>query len=717
MSIESTTDQTKLAALRAIARPQVSEIVAVYWPAPDGTKYYAARALNELPDYAALTLTVEARLVGSNFLPINRTSSIADEQISLTFSEIRDREISRLFRAHGEGSKVEVFYYFPQVDLLVSEWSGHLRTPQRAGGGMFKTTAASGFRSALLPLPSRRAVAGCHAVIFGGLLTDQEQCLANDCPYDRHLGGVTGQLNGSGQPFTTIATSRAECVARHGTDIFYLGFDTVIESLINNQTKGPALLATSKGNETNLKQALRVHYGPRVARQLELLAYTPQFNTNHPDQGFVRVLFRIGEGRLKSVTSCKVNGALIGFEHLNVRRGERGQGRTGFSPGIGNYSRTAHFFAVYGPVNPAGYGPGNLNGECTVEGRDEIRVYTDQDTFTEQYTIIRAWCLLDVIREPRWGHKLDPVRFVMSDFIYLANWCSEQVGYNDANGNHFTGTRSTFVAELTERTAQQQINDICLFGRFTLPFEHHGKWRVLPLERQVIDDSIPVFTDYGPDRNIVFEKLGTAEITSVKRSAISDGELANQIVLTFEDASHGNVERPLTFSDQPQQLKAGKALGDTSIRVIEKKYSALGITNLGEAVRVGNLLLDLGEFDQGGLKNNLRVTFTTWYAYALELHQYQVIKVVSHEIEDEPFEYFRIMSFQRQSDLKVVIEAQAYPVDYYDRLEDSTQAPPQPGSGAEDNPGGGPSERPGTTPIGGVRPGLDQIEFDLVRTI
>jgi hypothetical protein len=216
------------------------EIVAVYWPTPDGTKYYAARNYNKLPNYAGLALEVEPRLVGTIFQQLRRTATLADDSITLQFSELKDREISRLFRVHGEGVKVEVFYYFPEVDLLVSEWSGHLRTPQRTGGGVFKTTAASGFRSANMPLPARRHTGGCWSVIFGGLLPNLEACLANDCDYAKQHGGP-GNLDPDSNPYTTPANSLEECIARHGTDDRYLGFETTADTIPNYQTKGPAL--------------------------------------------------------------------------------------------------------------------------------------------------------------------------------------------------------------------------------------------------------------------------------------------------------------------------------------------------------------------------------------------------------------------------------------------------------------------------------------------
>jgi hypothetical protein len=146
-----------------------------------------------------------------------------------------------------------------------------------------------------------------------------------------------------------------------------------------------------------------------------------------------------------------------------------------------------------------------------------------------------------------------------------------------------------------------------------------------------------------------------------------------------------------------QQLKAGRSFGDTSRRAVERPYTAFGVTTIGEAARLGNLLLDLGEFDEGGLANNLRATFLTWYLSAVDLHKYQIIRIESDKLDQingaraaqnlETFDYFRVRSMTRHSDLTVEISAQAYPVEYYERLELLTIGPPKPGQPPD--PGGG----------------------------
>ena len=566
--------------------------------------------------------------------------------------------------------------------------------PTEGGGPVLKCSAAAGFRSTLLNLPRRVLFAGC-AAIYGVLLKTLAEIAENDCPVDAHLpGGTVGLIDpATGQVFASCSrASRAVCTQHIGHDRYFLASETIVESIYNGQTKGPALLATSKGNETNLKDPLPVIIGERVARAREPVAYSKQFNNNHPEQGFVRAVFPISEGPIAAMTRCAVNDTLIGFEHLNVRLGERGQSPTSFSPNVPNMSGTAHFFGVYGQVNPAGYNASNLKGQANVLGLSNIRVYSDPVTFVKTYTNNRGWGLFEMECNTRWGRAKKRSGYVIQEWIDLANWSDEIVTYRTADGEVHTSKRSSLNVELLGRPTNDQIADVCLFGRYTKPFRHNGYTRVLPLRKEVIDDSILVFTDQGRDANIVPCPDGDSQLFY---SYKSDADLCNEIVMTFEDANHQNVARPLTFSDQPAQKKAAEALGDTAgVHVVSKPYSALGITNEGEAIRVGWMLLHLGEFDEGGLANNFRAHFITPFHEALNLYKSKLIRVVSPKIEDFGFEYFRVVERRRRSDLQVEVIAQAYPVDFYEQWENAEQPPPLDGSVALGNPGGRSSDLP-----------------------
>jgi hypothetical protein len=639
------------------------------------------------------------------------------------------------------------------------------------------------------------------------------------------------------------------CIDRLGDALSFLAFDTVAESHVVNETKGPNITVTSRGNETNLKRPLRVIAGQRHVSDLDLLAFVVEPDTKHPDGGSVKCLFACSEGPVQSITGGKINGVIIAPQHNNFRNGEKRQARTSFSPNILNYSGTSLFLGVaQGDFTKTG--AADLRGEIDIEGLRDVRVYTDPATWSEQYSMDRAWWLLHLLRNKRWGYGLDVVRFYIPDFIDLALWCAEVVAQKDQAGNDTTGQRTQFHAELIDRSAQQQITDLCLAGRFGLPFPDRGLLRVLPLRRadelfsatvftdqafwsalnrapttseantwiaalqaaQAVsndallaecqarelaifhsaeytarartdvefltdvyhaylrrppddaglafwldqitqfgrdkildafnqsiefaelcaDHPVATFTDRGAVRNICLDQ---AELAGGKTTLVfsmqSDAELCNRVVLTFDDATQQNSQIPLTFDDLDQQLRAGHAFGDTSRRAVERQFTAFGVTGIGEAGRLGNLLLNLGEFDEGGTRNNLRATFTTWYLAAVELHKYQIVKIESDKLDQinatrtaqglEAFNYFRIRSLTRKSDLTCEISAQAYPEVYYDRMEVLNRGPVIPptfpggdgGFDPSDPNGPGRGRLPFDVPLIGLATTTDQLLFTI----
>ncbi len=691
----------KIEALKAYGgSAKVCELARAGWPSPDGPIWYGVKSATPyLKDQTLLAVIdgpVDLRFDQSFFLEIPRDSDVVDDKVDLDFSDL-DHEIERLFVTHGAGVGVEVFYWFPEVELLLSEWWGHLIPPDSADGVRFRASAEFGFMSNQLPMPRRGMFSTCSAV-FGGQLRTLSDVLFNDCPYNIHLdGGDTGLLDG-GDPFPTCPHNRAGCIARLGDDKSYLGFDTVIQSYTVGQTKGPNVTVTTRGNESNLKRPLRVIFGERDVQDLDLLAYTIEPDTKHPEGGAVTVLVAECEGPIQGQNKQQVNNILVGYQHLNARNGELRQSRTGFSLNVSNYSGTALFFGrVQGDFTKIT--AGDLRCSAHIFGLRNVRVYSDPDTFVEQYSQDRAWCLLRMLTDKRWGRGWDFSRLHLQDWIDLSAWFAETVTVHDKDGNTTTGTRSTFNAELIDRTAQQQIMDVCRSGRCSLPYPDKGKIRIRPLKKATDAEltNAPVFTDRGNTRNILVDQN---ENSLLSWSEISDRDLTNQWIVTYDDAAHANAETPLIFESADQQMAAGRSFGDTTRHVASQNMPAFGVTNVGEAGRFGNTMLDLGEFDDGGLQNNQRWTLTTWFAYAIALAKYQIVKLDSAKLDrlnairaslDPPlpaFTHFRVRSFRRLPDLKVELSLQAYPVEYYDALE-GEDAPALPPVGYSINPGGG----------------------------
>lgn len=686
-------DAEKVAALRPLRNHgiHVFEVIKITWPGTyetgGGVRYYGATAVHELSPEILTQIDnqpVEPRLMvpadGSDlFLEINTGSALADEDVDIAFGDL-DGSFADMFHTYGEGCPIEIFYWFPQVELLLSQWIGHTRPGDGSPAHIFHFKAGNGFRSPTLNTPRRpRGATECQA-IFGGLLTTQDEIDHNDCWYNRHIpGGTHGNLDpDTGLAYTSCPQlSPADCTPRLGDTLSYLGANTVAQPITIGQTHGPNTLATSIGNESNLKTARRVVIGVRVVREMDPAQYRPEYNSGHPDQGFVAALFDGPEGPVQSVETVAVNNALIAAEHLNTRNGTLRQSRTSYAPDVSNWSGTVVIFARYGQVNPGQYNANNLRASAVIYGLNNIRVYTLVDgveTYSEMFTTNRAWGLMEILTNRRWGFGLDHRRLVIADWRLLGTWSATTVSFTDPNGNVWVGQRTTFNVDLQERTTDRQIGDICAAGRFTPPFPFLGQIRIMPLTAATTDelDNAPLFTDgtipeLENQRNIIV--TDDTEIPQITRSTVSDAELVNQVTLTFEDAARANVERPLVFADKVQQLKAGRASGDTTIKVIPKSMVAIGTTSEAEARRYGWLLLDLGENETGGLRNNLSVTFTTWFAETLGLHQYKIIKIRSRQLDRYGFIYFRVMALNRKPNLQIEVKAQAYPESYYAGLE------------------------------------------------
>ncbi|MGI8654207.1 MAG: hypothetical protein ACR2LC_03195 [Pyrinomonadaceae bacterium] len=717
----SSTDAAKLESLQSLLaggqRIRLAELVKIEWPPPDGTAWYAFTQIDKMFGFTGIQsfADVRARILannGSPFLDLTRTAAISDDTIDLAFSDI-DGEISRLCFEYGAGVRVRVYAYYPDVDLLLESFVGLLRAPKEADGRTIKVGVTSGWRSAKLLLPNRPPAPGCP-FIFGGLLSSQYEIDEhNGCPYNVHVGGSIGV------PGLTDCTrdSVATCFAHLGTTRYFPGFKTVIDTVVIGQTKGPNLQAQTRGNDASLTDPIRMIYGERFVKGLRLLAYAAEPDTKHPDKGFVKAQFEIAEGPLQSLTAFKIKDVLVGFEHLNLRFGELGQAPTAFSPNINPYSGTAVGFGrIMGDYR--NITAGDLTASVRVQGLRDIRVYSNAATFARSYSTNRAWCLADMLTRKRCAYGEDYERQDIESLLDTAAWCNESVLFRDRNGNDFSGTRSTFNAELNARTTQTQIDDACAAGRIGLAYRN-GLRLFVALRKETIDDSIPVFIGYGENANICANDQGKA---LVSWSYTGDDELVNQYTITFDDSGSGGQSIPLVFGDQRQQLAAGKVSGDTTLRVINKDAPAFGITNMHEAARFGNMALALGLLDKGGIENNLEVKLTTWFSQALRVVQYKLVQVLlrgtisgtqtdNYLLDQFGFQYFRVMDIKRKGNLQVELTCRAYPVTYMNALESAPA--PIPPQFVDPNPGGGRGDVPCPVAFRSFHVLSDRIEMEL----
>jgi hypothetical protein len=291
--------------------------------------------------------------------------------------------------------------------------------------------------------------------------------------------------------------------------------------------------AHSTANENVLRTPLRVVYGFRWIRDLIFLAYVSESHGDNPAAGFLRTLWAVCEGPIMGAqiesqaaagtppyspgpfvpmsnawSGFVVNGQYVTNQHSDYAGiwGTPHQSATTFSDNVLNYPNTSVMRIDYGRADFRNFNPDGFKADAQIMGKKDVAVYTDSTTYTRTYTTNRAWCLLDLYVNKRYGLGIDISRFVIQDWIDLAAYCTTPVNSINESGATVSIPRTTFNADITEGKWSDHLNDICLAGMFTLPYYHQSKIRIGPLE-VATPGSAPVFSDQGTDgtvRNIVF---------------------------------------------------------------------------------------------------------------------------------------------------------------------------------------------------------------------
>jgi hypothetical protein len=732
------TTLTKLASLRA-AHPngsgiEVEELVQTDWPSPDGTIYYASTQVDEISSVPPSVSPIETRLIPSGdpnwFLPVTLGATIGDESVDLSFNDL-DGAMSDLINTHGEGIKVTLYYWFPEVELLLPLWFGHLQSGDDAEVDVIKLKAVQGFRSQDVDVPGRRHYQQCQA-IFGGLLPTQAQIDEGDCPYNKHLGGGVGNNDPStSQPWTFCdRRDLSSCTARSINPLFHLSHKTIESVVLNQQTHGGNLYSTSHGNETSLEDPVRVVMGWRRIYDMKVMAFRRDLNNNHPDQGFFFAYYEGCEGPLPVdvftnviITVGGTPQQAVGL-HYGYRRGLRGDLQTPGPLSTHGYSGTGFISYNYGWVNPADIQPGDASAAAFVNGGlSNVRIFDDPDdytSYTESCTSNRIWQIARMLCDKRWGYGFDYTRLALDSWIDAAEWAEEFVRFTDTFGNTWDHVRAASNVDLNGRKVQEQIDDMCLAGRLSRPFIFNGKVHIVPLKALTEDElaACPVFTDEGDSPNVVFEEPDEGVFKSTLKIGRKSGlDLINRVECTFDNSANDYLETPLApVEDIDAQIAAGRVIGDHALKRNIKKYSLLGVTNEPQALKAAWSILDLGPFDEGGLQNNVKITFKCWFADALELHPHKVIKFENTaRLARYGFDYFRIAAdgIKRDNDLTYEITAWAYNADYMDAFE-TTPGGGGGGGGTDPDPGGGDDPPPCILKFGDVThvDGLMRVEID-----
>jgi hypothetical protein len=118
---------------------------------------------------------------------------------------------------------------------------------------------------------------------------------------------------------------------------------------------------------------------------------------------------------------------------------------------------------------------------------------------------------------------------------------------------------------------------------------------------------------------------------------------------TVQFQGQGYEKVSVVIADRDVQKSLGLKIGDGSRRVVSKSVDLPGTTTLDEAARLATLLLRAGEFGQGGLSNNLTVSFNAFHRDAEDLEVGDIIELQDDLLDTANGErFFRVTSISTQ---------------------------------------------------------------------
>jgi hypothetical protein len=665
--------------LQAISRSggkiHVAEYISVEWDADDAneTRYYSYSKLNSLSGFGTIGLDVEAKLLNEPFKTFELFPDLRTETIPIVFDDI-DKSIRGKFQTFGSGVRVEFFLFYPQVNAHHSLWFGQLQAPQVYGWKTLETVATNGFRSREQLIPKSLRPQLCRHRAYAGFA--RGGCHYNPPTIGNYRTGTTPYVDCPGDP--------TACAAR-GMTPYFGGYNPDASAVVTDHSSG--YLAHSKGNVSALKTPIRVIAGTKTVRANQLLYWRREMNSSNQDRGFVAGVWEVGEGPVQSVRNIKVGEKLIEQMHIAIRLGNPAQQNLfQYAPDIGNFSNVAHYMARKGWVDPLTEDASTMVSECVVAGYTKVTTLTP--SVVQTWTNNRTWWLLELMLNERFGMSYPLSRFNTTSWRATADWTGQAVTfrYTNADGETrtFSHTRSSFDCIVEGRPVAEVLVDICRSGRFSIPYQKDGEFHLQPFRAFTAAElaAAPVFTDRGSTQNILWKMNGKiAEHPLIELSQVPDDKIVNEITMVFEDGAHNDQERPITVDSPEQKARAGRMLGDDSLQAVPMRFAAFGCRNLNEVVKLGYGKLYFGDFDEGGMLNNLTLGIEVPLVEALAVQRYQPIKIVSDlldgfELPDDPLfssftqvEYFRVLKITKTSKDTAVITGQAYNHTAYSNFE------------------------------------------------
>jgi hypothetical protein len=673
---------------------QSCEFVKVSWNGGANTEYYATSAYSRVNPFRGVKnytsgQPVRPRIKGDPFQKFEINGDVRTEYLPLTLDDT-DGAIKLQFETYGP-PRLDLYRYYPEQDYCRNLWWGVMLTPQIWGKFQQSVQVTNGKRSRERFLPNEMIGSPDDCFFrFGNTFESLAQWETGGCPVNNGLpGGTFGELDPiTGLPYAQCPKDIAGGQARTADAAKWCGQVGLAAATVPTDSH-PGNFSYSHGNETSRNKPLTVFAGNKYYRGGILLQYAKELNTSHPEQGFIRTKWLLGQ-KVQAVSSIKVAGKVIGFEHINIRLGERGQAVDAYPGTTENFTTFSTVFARIGPLNPDSVDPKSLTMECLIAGYPDVAIFTAEATYTRHYSDDRVWWLLEAYSNQKWGLTHDHSQFWIEDYWMPASVKTRKattltlspVDAGDPD-RIYTSVRTKFDAALSGEPATDQIVNICRSGKLSVPYQVNGKYAISVFSKISDGDlaAAPVFIDRGPGRNIQFK--GPEAVTF---DHITPDALANEITLTFEAGDNNDLARPIRASDKDQQALANQLLGtDTGFFVVPKPYFALGVRDLNEAVKLLYFLLWFGDLNNAipGVRNNCIAKFVAPLEWTYKVPRYapltfdlSTVEVPKNPLTGTPFQYFQLMNVKKIDKNDAMVTAIAYNKEAWDAYEVEEADPP-----------------------------------------
>lgn len=525
------------------------------------------------------------------------------------------------------------------------------------------------------------------------------------CGYSAGVPGGVGNLDASGQPFTSCDYSRTQCQQRGMFDRDnagnitrrYGGFEFVPSAtMVRTSGQKSSHVSPLQLNAAKYNDPVPIVYGTGWIQA--------PINFARNDGNLTHMEVIIGMGTIQSVTQAPVQSVFkVVVNDVEIPLAVQGQDMTttGWYNVVTTGTRNGNFNLDFTDSNgtPLGdpYGsiavlsvvvPNRISSgrslptvEVLLQGMQIDTYNVDGSFLATTFTNNPAWVILDILR--RCGWSLSDLN--LPTFARSAAFCGQLISTTDLNGNAIQVPRYECNLVLTKRqSAAVVVRGIRVASSLMLRYGSTGLLELLPettlaAQQPTLPDggnsTAPLnggwpayeFSDAsGPFSGIVRNLNGTSTLRLLSRSI---SETSNRLSVEFQDESNEYQQDSLSVVDADDAALIGYEISSQS--------TALGISNFSQANRV--LLRQLDKSTKG----NQYVEFETSFR-ALKVRPGDII-ALTYAKEGLSRVPFRVTKLSPSMNYQVVtILAQIHDDDWYsDNPAILGGAGRQPGAGVQ----------------------------------